>query len=56
MGKTEQEEEEEEGTEGQFPINVLLTNQWRKQEIMKYLVLKQINHKKFWLLSVLYNI
>lgn len=27
MGKTEQEEEEEEGTEGQFPINVLLTNQ-----------------------------
>lgn len=37
MGKTEQEEEEEEGTEGQFPINVLLTSQWRKQEIMKSL-------------------
>lgn len=37
MGKTEQEEEEEEGTEGQFPINVLLMNQWRKQEIMKSL-------------------
>lgn len=34
MGKTE---EEEEGTEGQFPINVLLMNQWSKEEIMKSL-------------------
>lgn len=30
MSKTEQEDEEEEGTEGQVPTNVVLLNQWSK--------------------------
>ena len=35
MSKAEQEDEEEEGTEGQVPTNVVLMNHWSEREIMK---------------------